>query len=72
MANSNNFRPGSACNIDENDDAYFSSYAHFGIHEEMLKVRADFLFFNIKCDDLLVCVFLYAVANNPTFPCVAG
>ncbi|KAK2573223.1 Protein arginine N-methyltransferase 3 [Acropora cervicornis] len=30
-------RPGSACNIDENDDAYFSSYAHFGIHEEMLK-----------------------------------
>jgi len=45
LANSNNFRPGSACNNDENDDAYFSSYAHFGIHEEMLKVRADFLFF---------------------------
>ncbi|XP_015757201.1 PREDICTED: protein arginine N-methyltransferase 3-like [Acropora digitifera] len=37
LANFNNFRPGSACNNDENDDAYFSSYAHFGIHEEMLK-----------------------------------
>ena len=27
------------CNDDDDDDPYFSSYAHFGIHEEMLKVR---------------------------------
>ena len=26
---------------DDDDDAYFSSYAHFGIHEEMLKVYSN-------------------------------
>ena len=35
-----NFRSRTACCSDGEDEAYFSSYAHFGIHEEMLKVRS--------------------------------
>ncbi len=36
-----NFRSKTVCETcnDDGDDPYFSSYAHFGIHEEMLKVR---------------------------------
>lgn len=36
-----NFRSKTGCATCDNteDDPYFSSYAHFGIHEEMLKVR---------------------------------
>ena len=35
-----NFRSRTACSSDGEDESYSSSYAHFGIHEEMLKVRS--------------------------------
>ena len=35
------FRSRTVCDDDGDDEAYFSSYAHFGIHEEMLKVSSS-------------------------------
>ena len=45
-------------------DYYFDSYAHFGIHEEMLK---DEVKNNILCFDLCKCTFEGENAHLPQF-----
>ncbi|XP_041132181.1 protein arginine N-methyltransferase 3-like isoform X3 [Polyodon spathula] len=43
----------------DEDDAYFSSYGHCGIHEEMLKSYWDFIYLNpdVFKDKILGCLF---------------